>query len=70
MAPEDDNMAWEIHIAVDVTGQEAVFRMGLAVGMEDTGGPVVAPAVEHCWHFEGVALRDFAPEMQCWEPGC
>ena len=63
-------MAWEIHIAVGVTGQEAVLRMALVVDMEDTGDPVVAPAVEHYWHFEGVALQDSAPEMQCWGLGC
>lgn len=66
----DDSTAWVSHTAVAVTGQKAVPRMAHAADMEGEGDRVVAPAVEYWWKFEGFALQDSAPAMQCWELGC
>lgn len=66
MAPGDDNRAWERHIAVDVTGQEAVPRMALAADMEGKGDRVVAPVVDYWWNSEGFALQDSATVTRLW----
>jgi hypothetical protein len=70
VAPGDDNRAWESHIVVDVTVQETVSRTALAVDMEAEGDPVVVPAVEYCWRYEGVALQDSEAVTWCWGLGC